>query len=148
MIEERTYSLSELEAEIQHLAFGKDNTFTLSGEWKEYLCDFENYYVYSVDEEWVKTNLSVLFKHGGHGFVHEFIPHNEIWVCRNHHACCNTMKSTTPISDNFLQSLIIHEATEHKNMLKGMIFSEAHQLALQAEIDAGYLKDPYDDSGV
>lgn len=136
---------AKLELEIQKRGNKKDKTFVLSGKWKGFVRKQDGFKVYAVDVDWVKNNLSVIFNHGGHGYVHEFIPKNEIWISTNHFDGCdckNVVKGQR-VSKNYFDSCVIHEITEFKEMKKGKSYWEAHQIALQKEIDIGLLKDPY-----
>jgi hypothetical protein len=145
--DDRKYSWAELEQKIQKRAGDKDLTFSLSGKWKKFLRNQDGFKVYSVDGEWVRNNLSVIFEHGGHGFVHEFIPMDEIWVAIHHPkgCACKTHEDGQKMSENYSNSTVIHEIAENKEMRKGTIFWKAHQLAIEAEMRAGLLKDSYSD---
>jgi len=135
---------SELELKIQKRAKKKDKKFILSGKWKKFIRRQEGFKVYAVDGEWVRNNLSVIFGHGGHGYVHEFIPRNEIWISTRHYEdCgCENIKNGQKVSKAYFDSTVIHEITEFKEMKKGMIFWKAHQIATQKEVEAGILKNP------
>ena len=136
---------AKLELEIQKRGNKKDKTFVLSGKWKRFVRKQEGFKIYSVDVYWVKNNISVIFDHGGHGYVHEFIPKDEIWVSTNHFDGCNckNIVRDQKVSKNYFDSTVIHEITEFKEMKKGKGYWESHQIALQKELDIGLLKDPY-----
>ena len=144
--DERPDYLEELEKNIEDVSVDKDSTFVLKGPWKRFIEEKEGLKIYEVDDHWVHTNLSVLFNHGGHGLVHEFIPIDEIWVGKIHFNCtCKNVVNLQPVSLLFFNSTIHHEITELKEMKKGKTYWEAHQIALQAELDLGLLTDPYSD---
>lgn len=135
----------KLEEKIQQSGKKKDKKFVLSGPWKKFVKNQDGYKVYSVDENWVRNNLSVIFGHGGHGLAHEFIPMKEIWVARHHvkNCGCKNTSAGQKLSKNYFESTLAHEIEENKQMKKGVIYWEAHQAALQKEIEAGFLADPY-----
>jgi hypothetical protein len=136
---------AELELKIQKGSKNKDKNFNLNGKWKKFLRRQGGFKVFSVDGEWIRNNLSVIFGHGGHGYVHEFIPLDEIWIATHHFGdCgCSNVKKDKKVSQQYFDSTTIHEITEFKLMEKGKKYWEAHQLSLQKEIDAGILKNPH-----
>jgi hypothetical protein len=143
---ESRYSIVEYEKRKRERATNKDVNFLLSGPWKRYVKDEDHFQIFSVDGEWVRNNLSVIFGAGGHGYVHEFIPLSEIWVSSHHYeGCgCDNLKSVDQrVSQQYFDSTIIHEITEFKAMLGGMTFWEAHEIALAKENEIGILKDPH-----
>lgn len=125
----------------------KDPEFKLAGKWKTFLYFQDGYSVFQVDTYWVKNNLSVIFGHGGHGKVHEFIPNDEIWIGNVHFENCKCKNTypNKPLSEKFIKSTVFHEITENKSMKDGKTYWEAHNIALEKEMDAGYLEDPYSD---
>jgi hypothetical protein len=135
---------SEIESKIQVRAKNKDPGLVLEGPWKTYLRKQDGMIVYIVDGEWIRNNLSVIFGHGGHGYVHEFIPLEEIWVATSHFKECEC-NTKGPTSNNYRESTIIHEIAEYKAMKRGINFWNAHQAALEEEKKSGLLKDPYID---
>lgn len=146
--------LSALEQDIQTVASEKDVSFILEGPWKKFVKERNGFRIYAVDGRWVRRNLSVLFRHGGHALVHEFIPHGEIWIETHHYnegegdnlQCpCTYNSLERPVSQAFFESTTLHEIHEHNLMKQGMHYAEAHQSALDAEVNAGLLKDPYGD---
>lgn len=105
--------------------------------------------IYAVDSTWIRNNLSVIFGHGGHGFVHEFIPLVEIWITTHHfhenkwnNCGCKNVKKNQKISKKYFDSCAIHEITEFYKMKKGKPFWTAHQTALDKEREIGLLPDP------
>lgn len=136
---------ARLERDIQSRGRKKDKKCALSGKWKKFVRKQNGSKIYAVDGEWVRNNLSVIFGHGGHGYVHEFIPLDEIWVGTQHFdGCdCKNVKKNQKASRPYFDSTAIHEITEFKLMKKGMIYWRAHQIALQKEIEVGLLKDPH-----
>lgn len=150
----RNETWGKIEKEVQSIAHRKDRSFVLSGRWKKFVRKQGGYKVYKVDGSWVRHNLSFYFGHGGHGFVHEFIPLNEIWVSSYHpyegrsaivNCVCKLHRKGQKMSDNYFNSTVLHEITEHNEMKKGKIFWVAHNIALETERKAGILKDPYSD---
>ena len=141
---------AKLELEIQNRANKKDKNFVLFGKWKRFLRKHGGFKIYAVRGRWVRNNLSVIFGHGGHGYVHEFIPKDEIWISTHHYnetplnKCgCRVSKKNQKVSKKYFDSTILHEITEFKEMRKGKTYWKAHQIALREEIRAGLLKDPY-----
>jgi hypothetical protein len=139
---------AELESDIQSRGHKKDSKFHLAGDWKKFFRLEGKLSVYIVDGDWVRNNLSVIFGHGGHGLVHEFIPLNEIWVGQHHFVDCVCKKRNArqAMSGAAIESTIVHEIAEYQAMGKGVIYWEAHEIAHQAERAAGFLHDPYDDT--
>ena len=136
----------ELELKIQKRARKKDKKFILSGKWKKFIRIQDGLKIYAVDGEWVRNNISVIFGHGGHGYVHEFIPNDEIWIGTRHFEGCdceNLVKKEQKVSQKYFDSTVIHEITEFKEMKKGRSYWKAHQIALRKEIEIGILKDPH-----
>lgn len=143
-----------LEKEIQVRARKKDKKFILTGKWKKFLRNQQGYKVYSVDGRWVRANLCVYFGHGGHGFVHEFIPLNEIWVATHHinegtspisRCICKLKKRGQKFSKNYSDSTVLHEIAECEAMKRGKTFFESHQIGLLKEKEAGLIPDSYAD---
>lgn len=123
-----------LEKDIQKRARKKDKEFILTGKWKKFICKQDEFSIYAVDGEYIRSNLSVIFGHGGHGFVHEFIPMYEIWISTYHYhnkqyncGCLPTIHGK--ISLDFFRSVMNHEINEFKEMAKGLPFWHAHQKA-------------------
>jgi len=145
---------AQFEFEIQKKAAHKDSKFVLKGSWKKFVRKQDGFKVYAVDGKWIRRNLCVYFGHGGHEFVHEFIPKGEIWVSTHHYSegkpdfvNCNCIVKTKQqkVSKNYFESTIVHEITECKEMKKGKSFWESHQIALLKETELGYLSDPFSD---
>jgi len=136
---------AKLEMEIQKRGSRKDKKFVLTGKWKRFIRKQNEFNIYAVNGEWVRNNLSVIFGHGGHGYVHEFIPLNEIWAATHHFEGCNcsNVKRGQKVSQQYFDSTVIHEIAEFKEMKKGLVFWKAHQIALQKEREIGILKNPY-----
>ncbi|MFA5827799.1 MAG: hypothetical protein WC841_00350 [Candidatus Shapirobacteria bacterium] len=141
---------AEFEADIQSRATQKDKKFILSGKWKKFIRFQDGFKVYAVDGTWIRNNISIMFGHGGHGYVHEFIPQNEIWIATHHPGdspkdlCgCKNVSDSKKVSQNFFDSTTLHEITEFREMKKGKSFKAAHHTALEKEIESGLLPDPY-----
>lgn len=148
----RTLSWSVLEKEIQDHGSMKDPDFRLEGAWKKFVREQEGLRVFAVDGNWIRNNLSVAFGHGGHGFVHEYIPRDEIWISTHHYAgslfsscSCDISYPGQPVSQAYFDSTALHEIVERKEMESGLDYWSAHQIALEAERTLGYLSDPYQD---
>ena len=106
--------------------------------------------IYAVDGEWIRHNLGVRckdkgFEHAGHGYVHEFIPLDEIWVSTHHYeGCpCKNIRPDRKTSKKYFESTIIHEIIEFKAMELGASYRAAHKVAQLGEDIFGILKDPY-----
>lgn len=141
----RRLTWAELENDIQKRATKKDSKFRLKGKWKKFLRIQDGLKIYIIDGEYIRNNLSVIYGHGGHGYVHEFIPLDEIWASTHHYDTCNCdnlKKKNQKCSKEYFESTIIHEIEEFKRMKKGMKFHHAHQMALKKEREVGLLKDP------
>lgn len=139
----------ELEADIQSRENKKDKKFVLKGKWKKFIRKQNGFKIYAVNGLWIRNNLSVMFGHGGHGFVHEFIPLDEIWIATHHfhdnkwNCCgCKNIKKNQKLSKNYFDSSVIHEITEFNEMKKGKSFWHAHNIALKKELEIGLLIDP------
>jgi len=135
---------AELESGIQKGGSKKDKRFVLAGKWKKFARNQKGLKIFRVDGEWIRNNLSIIFGHGGHGYVHEFIPVNEIWIATHHpkNCGCNDIKKGQKLSQKYFDSTVIHEITELKEMKRGLIFWKAHQVALQKEKETGILGNP------
>ncbi|MBU1935060.1 hypothetical protein KKF04_03310, partial [Patescibacteria group bacterium] len=130
----------KLEADIQSRGNKKDKKFTLKGKWKKFVRMQDGFKVFAVDGTWVRNNLSLIFGHGGHGYVHEFIPLDEIWISTHHYdenkwnnCGCDNIKKNQKVSKAYFDSTVIHEITEFKEMEKGKSYWTAHQIALDKE---------------
>lgn len=123
-------TIHELEVEIKKRAPNKDKKFVLNGYWKKFLRKQDGFSVYVVDGEWVRNNLCVLFGMGGHGYVHEFISMNEIWVAAYH-------KNGVGARKKYFETTINHEIIECQQMAQGKGFRKAHKIAIQRD---GYLE--------
>lgn len=148
----------KIEKEIQRRGKNKDKSFKLAGKWKKFVRNQDGFGVYAVDAKWIRDNLSVTFGHGGHGYVHEFIPLNEIWISARHNkesdwsACvCRNLKNKpikdgVKVSEDYFNSTVIHEISEFNDMKKGMEYWPAHQRADQKERELKLLKSPTTDN--
>ena len=137
----RTLSWAELERDIAERAIKRDPTFRLTGLFDtHYLRDQDGFRIYIVDAEWVYNNLTVQFGHGGHGYVHECIPLDEIWIAKEHTAECAYQEEEREahrigkrIQDKEREAIIVHEIAEFRAMQSGMEFWAAHNLAVEVE---------------
>jgi len=136
---------NKIELAIQKSALNKDRGFTLSGPWKEFIREEKGIKIFKVQGSWIRNNLLTSWEHGGHGYVSEFIPLDEVWVSDTHpeYCICKNVNEKREISSKFFESSILHELVELELMAKGMIYAKAHQIALQKEKEAGMLKDGY-----
>lgn len=131
--------IAQLEKDIQRSADYKDRSLKISSKykWKKFYRNQDGFKIYAVDGDWIKNNLDMIFCHGGHGHVHEFIPKNEIWVSINHHKKCECKKSVVrkskKVSRDLFDSIVIHEIAESKLMKSGMPYWKAHQIARRKE---------------
>lgn len=149
-LDKRDKLWSKIEADIASRIKDKDKKFILKGRWKKFVRKQVNFKIYAVDGLWVRNNLSIIFGHGGHAYVHEFIPLDEIWIATHHyhdnkwsHCGCNNVKKNQAVSKNYFDSTVIHEITEFKEMQKGSTFWKAHNIALDKERELGLLPDPF-----
>ena len=141
---------SVLEKEVQSRGKGKDLDFRLKGKWKVLVREEGEFKIYAVDGTWIRNNLSVIFGHGGHGLVHEFIPNDEIWISTHHYAesewrsCgCKNIAENQLVSKNYFESTVVHEITEYHEMKNGDVYWAAHQKALKKEKEVGLLQHGY-----
>jgi len=130
-----------IERDIQLQATKKDKSFQLTGFAKEFVRDQDKLRVYLVDGNWIRNNISIIFGHGGHGLVHEFIPLDEIWIdykhryLPNYERCsCRNLHSNENISEQFFNETVEHEIVEFKEMKKGIPYWRAHITATKAEV--------------
>lgn len=139
--DDRKLTWAEIEEDVASRAYCKDSSFKLSGNWKKFIREQNGYKVYQVDSNWIRNNLSIIFGHGGHGFVHEFIPMDEIWVTTSHFHGCGHDEEIQEITQEYFDSCVIHEITECEQMKKGKIFWIAHQIANEKERELGLISD-------
>jgi len=134
-----------LELKIQMAALNKssDDLILIPSQYKRFVRKQEGLSIYEVNGPWVYKNLSVIFGHGGHAFVHEFIPHGEIWISNTHHNCSAcTVSKGQKLSPGYYESLILHESREYLRMKKGLVYWAAHNLSLEDERKANYSIEP------
>lgn len=143
---------AEIEADIQTRGDKKDKKFAFEGKWKKFIRTQDGFKIFAVESTWVRNNLSVIFGHGGHGYVHEFIPPDEIWITTHHfhenkwsECGCKNIKANQLVSKEYFDSCVIHEIMEFKEMTKGKPYWTAHNIALDKEREAGLLPDPNTD---
>ena len=135
------------ELDIQQRARKKDPNFVLSKIFPEYfqfIIGQDGFKIIIVNVEWVNNNLSVIFGHGGHGFAHEFIPLDEIWIADRHpvNCLCKNVGPDRKMSEEFSGRTVKHEIDEFWDMAKGIIYEVAHKNALDNERKRGVLN-PY-----
>lgn len=136
----KRYNFCEnLEKDVQVRATTKDKRFRLQGTWKVFIRRQQGFKIYAVVGDWIRSNLSVIYGHGGHGYVHEFIPLSEVWIDIDHHRnshydCgCSKRFKGGKVSQSFFNEVVKHEIAECKEMAKGKPFWRAHQIALKKE---------------
>ncbi|MBN1544229.1 hypothetical protein JW898_02075 [Candidatus Woesearchaeota archaeon] len=141
---------ARLEREIQSRGKNKDRSFRLSGRWKRFVRVQDGFKVYAVDGKWLRDNVCINFLHAGHGYVHEFIPLDEIWVSTHHYrdsrfvSCrCRNVRKDLKVSKPYFDSTVIHEITECRLMAEGTDYWTAHNIALKKEREIGLLEDPH-----
>lgn len=118
----RKINWKDLEKEIKERSKNKDDCLFFGDNhfWKEYLFTYDTFEIYEVDAEYIRNNICCYFGYGGHGRVHEFIPHFEIWIEKDH----GTIK--------YMAQTILHEMNEYKKMKK-LPYFQAHQNSLAEE---------------
>lgn len=80
--------------------------------------------VYRVDGEHVRNEIDVDFSLGGHGYVYDYIPKDEIWV--------DDVKSQTDFD-----KIVLHESVERTTMKeKDIDYESAHKMANRVESEA------------
>lgn len=88
---------------------------------KHILYNSENLKIFIVDGEYIRDNMYLDFVMGGHDYVYDFIPKNEIWI---DNAC--------PIHELFF--VLTHELVERFHMkYEKMEYDVAHQIANEIE---------------
>jgi hypothetical protein len=84
------------------------------------ICQQDKIAIWLVDGKYIRDNISIAFTQGGHGYVYDYIPKNEIWIDN-----CN-LKEIEPI--------IQHELYERFLMKYGdKSYSQAHNMANTVE---------------
>ena len=143
--DDRTLSWAEIERWIAARAGKRDPSYRPAGNWRTFLRKEGEFSVYTVDGLWVYNNLTVQFGHGGHGYVHECIPLDEIWVAKAHTGECAYSNEDsaahavgTPISQRERDLIIVHEISECKLMAVGYDFWTAHHIAVRKEEEYGH----------
>ena len=138
--DDRTLSWAELERWIAERAGKRDPNYHPAGNWRTFLRKEGEFSVYTVNAEWVYNNLTVQFGHGGHGYVHECIPLDEIWVAKEHTAQCAYEEEDKqahargkPIEARERDCIVVHEIAEFRAMQSGASFWVAHNKALEVE---------------
>jgi len=141
--DDRKLSWPDIEDDIRFRANKKQKDFKLKGPWKKFKENRDGFKVYAVDGEWVRNNLSIIFGHGGHGYVHEFIPLDEIWIATHHYSNegpngvnieCGCKLENKKITNNYYLSCVVHEIAERELMQTGNLdYWTAHQMARTTE---------------
>lgn len=72
--------------------------------------------IVSVDGQVVRQCLDPEFVFGGHEYVYDYIPHNEIWLDARQ-------------DQRELPYTLIHEMVEYQRMKKGLTYDQAHDIA-------------------
>lgn len=95
-------------------AMNKDGTISLSKIRREVIQKMENgVTVWLVNGRLVRHFLRLMFVEGGHDFVYNFVPHNEVWIDED------ILASERPY-------IILHELHERRLMKNGMTYDPAH----------------------
>jgi hypothetical protein len=138
--DDRTLSWAELERWIAERASKRDPDYRPAGNWRTFLRKEGEFSVYTVNAEWVYNNLTVQFGHGGHGYVHECIPLDEIWVAKCHTGDCAYQEEEREahrigkeIDAHERDCIIVHEIAECLTMQRGDSFWVAHNKAMEVE---------------
>jgi hypothetical protein len=138
-VDKRSLSWAELERDIAERASKRDPEWRPSGTWRTFLHKewrgSDYFDCYAVDGLWVYNNLTVLFGTGGHGYTHEVIPLDEIWVASNHYANEDgtTYADGAAIEGKERDAIIVHEIAEAQCMRLGESFWAAHNYATEVE---------------
>lgn len=77
--------------------------------------------IWLVDGNSIRTDMEVDFIGGGHHFVYDFVPYNDVWIDID----------TGDIDTIFY---LIHELAERALMMRGMDYDSAHDRANQYEL--------------
>ena len=84
------------------------------------VCGTDGIVVWSVRGEVVRDDLDVDFAIGGHGYNHDYIPEDEVWIERS-------------MSRRDFALAAAHEAAELLLMRRGVGHDEAHEMAAGIE---------------
>ena len=68
----------------------------------------------------VRNMFSNSFIQGGHGYVYDYVPKDEVWI-------------DDTLDDDEYKAVAVHETVEARLMRDGMIYEDAHQLAMKEE---------------
>lgn len=83
--------------------------------------DFGGVNGYLVDGEMVRDFYYEDFTEGGHGYVYNWIPKDEVWI-------------DDDVSEEERPDVILHEVYEREKMINGESYEEAHKAALELEL--------------
>lgn len=82
----------------------------------KYLGKVLNVRIYLVDGRFIRDQISVDFTQGGHGYVYDYIPENEVWI------------DNANLKEK--RFIIMHELTERYLMkYEGKSYHQAHNMA-------------------
>jgi hypothetical protein len=84
--------------------------------------------IWLVDGKYVREHLYQDFTQGGHEFIYDFIPHNEIWL-------------DDDLSVDERPAVIAHEIYERSLMLKKVPYDLAHNWANRIEASVRRVKE-------
>jgi len=87
----------------------------------EKIFDFSGINGYLVDGEMVRDTYYEDFTEGGHGYVYNWIPKDEVWI-------------DDDVSEEERPDVILHEVYERERMINGEPYEEAHKAALELEL--------------
>jgi len=89
--------------------------------WKRYLFNIGGIKIFSVDGYYTRSNIYVDFVLGGHGYVYDFVPKDEIWI--------EQLENSKDMIFN-----LIHELYERYLMKKkDLSYEDAHEKAAKME---------------
>ena len=76
--------------------------------------------IWLIDGRLVRSDFYIDFTEGGHEFVYDFVPPNEVWLDND-------------LAVSEYPYVLLHELFERNNMSKGMVYPEAHRRASKLE---------------
>ena len=98
--------------------------------WRTLLCGVN---VWIIEGREVRSIFDIDFTEGGHDYVYEFIPDNEVWI-------------DDDIIDEEREYVLLHELHERNLMAKGWIYDQAHESASRLEYHCRHFPDELHDA--
>jgi len=89
--------------------------------------------VWMVDGRLVRSVFDIDFTAGGHDYVYEYVPENEVWIDND-------------IEDNERAYVLLHELHERNLMAKGWTYNKAHAASSRAEFHCRHHPDELHDA--